>query len=335
MKIKKLSSMIMAGVLSVSLLVGCSSSEKSSETPSKDNDKVVKIGISQLVSHPSLDKTNEGFIQALKDKGYEDGKNLEIDSQNAQGDQPTAQQIASKFASDKKDLIFAIATPTAQAAYNATKDIPILITAVTDPVGAGLMSNLEKPDTNVTGTSDYLSVEKNASLIKELTPESKTVGVMYCTSESNSVSQVKELKEYAKKNNLEVVEKGVTASSEVNAAISSLVNKVDVLFVPTDNLIVSSMPIISKVANENKLPIIASEEGSVASGALACNGIDYYKLGYQTGLQAVKIIEGAKVADIPVETLKETTLLMNEDTLKVLGIEKSSDKNVSYINTKE
>lgn len=331
MKIKKICSILTMGVLSVSLLSGCSSSNKES---SKD-EKVTKIGISQLVSHPALDKAEEGFVAALKDKGYEEGKNIELDLQNAQGDELTAQQIGSKFASDKKDLIFAIATPTAQAAYNATKDIPILITAVTDPVEAGLIKDMKKPDTNVTGTSDYLSVETNVKLIKDLVPEAKKVGVIYCTSEANSTVQVKELKKYAKDNNLEVVEKGVTASNEVNAAVSSFVDKVDVLFIPTDNLVVSSMPIISKVANENKLPVIASEEGVVITGALACNGIDYFKLGYQTGLQAVKIIEGTEVKDIPVETLKETTLVINEDTLKALGMEKASDDKITYVKTKK
>lgn len=130
-----------------------------------------------------------------------------------------------------------------------------------------------------------------------------------------------------------MVEKGVTNSTEINAAVSSLVGKVDVLFIPTDNLVVSSVPIISKVANENKLPVIASEEGAVTTGALACNGIDYYKLGYQTGLQAVKVIEGTEVKDIPLETLKETTLVINEDTLKALGMEKPSDKNINYVKT--
>lgn len=327
MNMKKLITVVTSGVLSISLLAGCSSESGQSE------DKVIKIGISQLVSHPALDKAQEGFVAALKDKGYEDGKNIELDIQNAQGDTPTAQQIASKFVSDKKDMIFAIATPTAQAAYNATKDIPILITAVTDPIEAGLVSDMDKPDTNVTGTSDYLSVETNAKLINKLVPGAKKVGVMYCTSEANSTVQVKELKAYAKENNLEVVEKGVTNSSEINAAVSSLVGKVDVLFVPTDNLIVSSVPIISKVANENNLPVIASEEGAVSTGALACNGIDYYKLGYQTGLQAVKVIDGTETKDIPLETLKETTLVINEDTLKALGMEKPSDNNINYVKT--
>ncbi|MCC0697530.1 ABC transporter substrate-binding protein [Clostridioides sp. ES-S-0048-02] len=331
---KRLVSLILAGTLGISMLTGCS--QNGGSDASKDNEKTDKkeiknIGITQLVEHPSLDKAKQGFIKALEDKGYKDGDNIKIDFQNAQNDMPTTQSIASKFLSDKKDLIYAISTPSAQAAYNATKDIPIIMTAVTDPVEAGLVKSLEKPGGNVSGTSDYLSIDKTLELVKTLTPKAKKIGVIYNTSEVNSKIQVDSLHDYAKKNNYEVVEKGISSSSEVNQAISSLVGKIDVLYVPTDNLIVSSMPIVSKVANENKIPIIASEEGSVSSGALACCGIDYEKLGYKAGELAIEVLEGKPVGDIPVAMLDETEIIINEDTLKALDMQKLSADNIKYI----
>lgn len=329
-KNSKLTSLLLTGILGASLLTGCSGG---GDTASSD--EVKKIGITQLVEHPSLDQTREGFIKALEDNGYKDGENIEIDYQNAQNDNPTSQTIASNFVNDKKDLIYAVSTPSAQAAYNATKDIPILFTAVTDPVEAGLVKSLDNKDGgNVSGTSDYLSIDKSLSLIDTLKLDVKTIGVMYSTSEVNSKVQVDALKEYAKTKGYTVVEKGISASSEVNQAISSLVGKVDALYVPTDNLVVSSMPIIAKTANENNLPILASDEGSVTSGALACAGVDYYQLGYKTGEMAVKILKGeATPADLAVETMDEPVITMNEDTMKTLSIEKPADVEVKTVTT--
>lgn len=337
-KSKKILSLIIAGVLGVSMLTGCSQngdSSASNEKSKTDSKKQKNIGITQLVEHPSLDKAKKGFIKALEEKGYKDGDNIKIDFQNAQNDMPTTQSIASKFASDKKDLIFAISTPSAQAAFNATKDIPILMTAVSDPVAAGLVKTLEKPGGNVSGTSDFVSVDKGLELLKIFAPKAKTIGVMYNTSEVNSKVQVDALKEYASKNGFKVVEKGVTTSNEVNQGISSLVGKIDVLYVPTDNLVASSMPIVSKIATENKIPVIAAESGPVEKGALACQGINYEKLGYKTGEMAVKILNGESVSDMPVATLDDTDIIVNEDILKALGMEKPSNDNISYVKTKQ
>lgn len=327
----KLINLILVGVAGITLLTGCS---KDNSIESSDSNKNIKtVGITQLVEHPSLDASRSGFIKALEDNGYKDGENIKIDYQNAQNDMTTTQTIANKFASDKKDLIFAISTPSAQAAYNVTKDIPILMTAVTDPVSAGLVKSIDNPDGNVSGTSDYISIDKNLELLKTFAPDAKTIGVLYNTSEVNSKIQVDMLKEYASKNNYKVVEKGVSSSNEVNQAISSLVSKIDVLYVPTDNLIVSSMPLVSKVATDNKIPVIASESGSVENGALACQGIDYEKLGYKTGELAVKVLNGEKISDIPITMLDETQIIVNEDTLKSLSIEKPDDKNIVYVIT--
>lgn len=322
----KMMSLILVGVVGISLLTACS---KNSNTDIKT------IGITQLVEHPSLDKARNGFIKALEDKGYKDGKNIKIDYQNAQNDMLTTQTIANKFVSDKKDLIYAVSTPSAQAAYNSTKDIPILITAVTDPVTAGLVKSLDKPEGNLSGTSDYISIDKNLELIKTLVPKAKTIGVLYSTSEVNSKIQVEMLKKYASKNNYKVVEKGISSSNEINQAISSLSKNIDVLYVPTDNLIVSSMSIVSKIATDNKIPVIASEDGSVKSGALACQGIDYEKLGYKTGEIAVKVLNGEKVSNIPISTLDDTQIIINEDVLNLLSMKKPNDKDIVYIKSEK
>lgn len=322
----KMMSLILVGVVGLSLLTACS---KNSNTDIKT------IGITQLVEHPSLDKARNGFIKALEDKGYKDGENIKIDYQNAQNDMLTTQTIANKFVSDKKDLIYAVSTPSAQAAYNSTKDIPILITAVTDPVAAGLVKSLDKPEGNLSGTSDYISIDKNLELIKTLVPKAKTIGVLYSTSEVNSKIQVEMLKKYASKNNYKVVEKGISSSNEINQAISSLSKNIDVLYVPTDNLIVSSMPIVSKIATDNKIPVIASEDGSVKSGALACQGIDYEKLGYKTGEIAVKVLNGEKVSNIPISTLDDTQIIINEDVLNLLSMKKPNDKDIVYIKSEK
>lgn len=329
----KLMSLILVGTLGVSLLTGCS--KDNNDKLSNSNKDIKTIGITQLVEHPSLDKARDGFIKALEDNGYKDGENIKINYQNAQNDMPTTQMIANKFVSDKKDLIYAISTPSAQAAYNATKDIPILITAVTDPVAAGLVKSIDKPEGNVSGTSDYISIDKNLELIKMFIPNAKTIGVLYNTSEVNSKIQVDTLKEYASKNNYKVVEKGVSSSMEISQAMSSLAGKIDVLYVPTDNLIVSSMPIVSKIATNNKVPVISSEDGSVKSGALACQGIDYEKLGYKTGELAVKVLNGEEISNIPVTMLDETQIIVNEDTLESLSLEKIDDKNITYIKTEK
>ncbi|GAA0121895.1 MULTISPECIES: ABC transporter substrate-binding protein [Clostridium] len=331
MKINKLINLTLAGALVISLLTGCSKNNSLSDS----NKDIKTVGITQIVEHPSLDKAREGFIRALDDNGYKDGENIKIDYQNAQNDMPTTQTIANKFISDKKDLIYAISTPSAQSTYNATKDIPILITAVTDPIAAGLVKSMDKPSGNVSGTSDYISIDKNLELIKMFIPSAKTIGVLYNTSEVNSKVQVDTLKEYASKNNYKVIEKGVSTINEINQAMSSLVGDIDVLYIPTDNLIVSAMPIVSKTAINNKIPVISSEESSVKVGALACQGIDYEKLGYKTGELAVKVLNGEEISNIPIATLDETEIIVNEDTLKALSLKKIDNKNIKYIVTEK
>jgi putative tryptophan/tyrosine transport system substrate-binding protein len=328
-KIKVIGKLAVTLMVGAAVLTGCSKSTEANVAKDK-----VKIGISQIVEFAALDDNRRGFLKALEDNGYKQGVNLDVDYQNAQGDMATVQTISKQFASQKKDLIFAIATPSAQGAYNATKKIPVMISAVTDPVAAGIVKALEKTETNVSGTSDYLPADKQLDLIKMFVPKTKRIGVLYNTSEINSEVQVNQLKEYAQKNNYEVVPVGITSTNEVNQAISSLLGKIDVLYVPTDNLVVSAMPIIVQKTLEKKIPVIASESGSVEAGALATQGIDYYKLGYKTGEMAAKVLKGEDISKMSIARAEETQIIVNEDSLKALSIEKIDNKNIVYVKSK-
>lgn len=310
---KKILSIICSVTLTVAMLSGCSKGDSGS------NDKI-KIGLEQLTEHPALDSARKGFEERMKEQGYEDGKNIEYEYKNAQGDNSMNQQIAQNFVSDKKDIIVSIATPTAQAAYNATKDIPIVFTAVTDPVAAELVKSMDKPGTNVTGTSDDVSIEKQFDLLKKLVPNAKKVGMLYNTSEANSEVQVNKAKEASSKFELEIVAKGITNVNEIDAALNSLLSDIDVLYIPTDNTIANAAALVNKKAIEKKIPVIAAERGMVENGALATLGIDYEQLGKDTADVVIRIIKGEKPEDIPVTTLDDMNLIVNTDTVKALGI---------------
>ncbi|HHV39542.1 MAG TPA: ABC transporter substrate-binding protein [Tepidimicrobium sp.] len=300
-------------------LVGCSASDETT-TSQKNSQEVISIGISQIIENPVLDLARDGFIDALKEKGYEDGVNIDIDTQYAQGDIALTATIAENFVSQNKDLILAISTPSAQSALQSTEEIPILFTAVTDPVSAGLVKNMDSPEGNITGTTDMVPIEPQLELGKTIFPGSKKVGVPYNTSETNSQVQVELAKEAARGVGLEIVEIPITNSSELEPALSAKVQDVDFLFLPSDNLIASSMSIIRKVSLDNNIGAIGVDEPMVKGGALACEGLDYYKLGYQTGLMAIEILEGNKIKDMPVVGTEETELTINEDMVNSLGI---------------
>ncbi|MBC7344781.1 MAG: ABC transporter substrate-binding protein, partial [Clostridia bacterium] len=280
----------------------------------------------QIAEHPSLDQARKGFLDVLRENGYKEGENLIVDYQNAQGDIPTANTIAQKFVSDRVDMVLAIATPAAQAMAAATKEIPILITAVTDPVAAELVQSMERPGTNVTGTTDMNPVKEQLDLFGRLKPGIKRVGVLYNSSETNSVVQVNLARSVAPELGLTLVEKVVTNSSEVRQAAESLVNQVDGIYVPTDNTVVSALPSVISVCEEHDIPLIVGEADSVERGGLATYGIDYYKLGRQTGEMALKILkEGAKPAEMPVESQKEYTLTINLKAAQAMGVEVPED----------
>ncbi|NMA68062.1 MAG: ABC transporter substrate-binding protein, partial [Desulfitobacterium sp.] len=280
----------------------------------------VKIGIIQIVEHPALDAAREGFLDALKENGYEVDKNLDLQYQSAQGDQTLLNSIANQYASSDLDLILAIATPSAQAMAAQTEDIPILVTAVTDLVVAGLVESNENPGTNVSGTSDMNPVKDQLELLKKLFPDVKTVGIIYNAAEINSEIQVNVAKEAAPELGLEIVEKSVATSADVLQAAQSLVGSVEAIYVPTDNMVVSAAQSVVQVANENKIPLIAGESSVVEKGGLATVGIIYYDLGKQTGEMAIRVLEGEDISQMPVERQERFDTIINKDTVELLGI---------------
>ena len=317
---KKKLSALLAGALSLSLLLtgcGASNNEANNTADSKD---LKKVGIIQIVEHPSLNTIRESFVKELEAKGYKNGEKISLDYQNAQNDQTNLKTIAKKFVSDDYDLIVAIATPSAQAVVTETSEIPVIFSAATDPVGSGLVTNLEKPGKNVTGTSDRVSAERIMELAKQITPEMKTIGALYNTSETNSVSVVKELKEYAAKNGLKVVEATVTNSSEVQQAATSLAGKVDAIFSPIDNTIASAMPLVSQIANKAQIPVYVGAYSMVRDGGLATYGINYKILGQETANMAALILEGKNPGEIPVKTMEDMDIYLNQKTADAIGI---------------
>ncbi|MNO79181.1 ABC transporter substrate binding protein [compost metagenome] len=285
-----------------------------------------------------MDSARKGFIDGLKEKGFEEGKNLEIDYQNAQGDIATTQTIAQGFVSNKKDLVLAIATPSAQSAYNATKDIPIVFTAVTDPVVAGIVKDVKSTGTNVTGTSDNVSIADQLKVLQKVLPNAKTIGVIYTTSEANSGVQVKALKEEAAKLGLQVKEAGAATSNDIDQSLNSILGSIDVLYTPTDNNVAAAYDLVGKRALEKNVPIFGAESAIVAKGGLITAGIDYYKLGKEAGYQAAEILNGKKPSEIPVGFQTDLKTTINTDVAKKLGItipadiEKSAEKVTGGVN---
>jgi putative ABC transport system substrate-binding protein len=279
-----------------------------------------RIGISQFVEHPALDSAREGFIQGLAEAGFAE-EDIEFIEQNAQADFATAQSIAQQFRSNNLDLILAIATPNAQAAANVITGTPVLFTAVTDPVEAGIVDSMEKPGGNLTGTTDMNPVAQQIELIMEFIPEIKDLGVLYNPGEVNSVVQVDIVKEATEAMGINLHEATVSNSSEVSLAASSLVGDVDAVYVPTDNIIVSALPSVLQITNQNKIPVFASENGQVRQGAIATLGIDYKLLGIQTGKMAARVLGGADPAEMPVESSEELKLYLNKKAADNLDLE--------------
>ena len=321
---KRKLAMLLSTVLVGGILAGCGKSATDSNNGSSAS-AVKNIGVVQLVQHDALDASNKGFVDGLKEKGFEDGKNIKIEQQNAQGEQANAQTISKQFADAKKDLIFAIATPAVQAAYNSTKDIPIIFTAVTDPVKAEVAKDWKSSGTNVTGTSDKVPVDKQIELLKQLLPNAKTVGVIYNTSETNSVIQVDELKAAAQKQGLAVKEVGVTNVNEINQNLASALGQIDVLYTPTDNTVASGYALVGKLCLDKNVPIIGAEEAVVEKGGLASIGIDYYELGKEAGYKAAEVLDGKKPSDVEISTLSNMSYTINTDVAKKLNISIPSD----------
>lgn len=311
----KVLSVALAGMM---LLAGCGSKEKAGGSEQAGADKEFKVGITQFAPHPSLDAATEGFKKALKDKGIK----VSYDEQNAQADMNNTQTIANNFVGDKVDLIFANATPSATAALNATKDIPIIFTSVTDPVGAGLVESFDKPGKNITGTTDN-HPEATKKTISFITDEvkAKKIGVIYNSGEQNSVVQVKEVKKIAEEKGAKLVEVSVSTTAEVKQAAESLVGRVDAIYIPTDNTVVTALDSVIAVANSKKIPLFVGELDSLKKGAVAASGFNYFDLGYQSGVMAADILSGKKKAsEIPVELPNSLKLMINKKAAEAQGL---------------
>lgn len=343
---KKLLAMALVGAMTATMLVGCGSKATTEDAPAATAEAttteaatdaaatetaeagdgtVYKIGVIQLVEHAALDAANKGFIDGLDEAGIK----YEVDQQNAQGDQTACDTIASKLVNDGNDLILAIATPAAQAVAGKTSDIPILVTAVTDPATSGLVDTNEVPAGNVSGTSDLTPVKEQIALLTELIPDAKTVGILYCSAEDNSRFQADIAKEEIKAAGLESKDFTVSSSNEIQSVVESMVGKVDAIYCPTDNMIAAGMTTVTMVANENGLPTICGEAGMVDAGGLATFGIDYYNLGKLTAEQAVKILKGeATTAEMPIGylTADQCEFAGNDETAATLGIDLSAYK---------
>ena len=309
----------LAGAAAV--LAGCGSSSSSSSSDS--GSKTYKIGVVQLTEHSALDASNDGFVEALNASGLE----VSIDQQNAQNDQSACQTIASKFVGDGVDLIYAIATPAAQAAAAATTDIPIVGCAITDYAASGLVKDNDKPGTNVTGASDLTPVAEQLQMMQKVLPDVKKVGLLYCSAESNSDIQIASAKEELDALGISYEEYAVSSSNEIQSVVESAVGKVDALYAPTDNTIAAGAAQVGQICKENKLPFITGEEGMCEAGGLFTLSINYTDLGKLAGEMAVKILKGeSKPAEMAIEHLSTEDLVVvkNEEMATAIGVDLSA-----------
>ncbi|MBC7151582.1 MAG: ABC transporter substrate-binding protein [Rhizobium sp.] len=280
----------------------------------------VTVAVTAIVEHPALDAARDGIKEALSEAGYKEGENLKFVYESAQGNPGTAAQIARQFVGDAPNVIVPISTPSAQAVVSATRDIPVVFTAVSDPLGAELIKDMQKPGGNVTGLSDMSPVADHVALIKEITPNAKSIGFIYNTAEANSVSTLAALKAEAEKAGLTIVESVATKSAEVQGAARALVGRVDAIYIPTDNTIVSAFEAAVGVAEEAKIPLYAGDTDSVNRGALAALGFNYFDVGKQTGEIVVRVLKGEKPGDIPVRVAAGTDLVINKKAAAKMGV---------------
>ena len=278
------------------------------------------VAITQIVEHPSLDAIRQGVQDELAERGYEVGKNLSWDYQSAQGSPATAAQVAKKFAGDAPDVIVAITTPSAQTAVASARGIPVVFAAVTDPVAAKLVKALDKPGRWVTGTTDMLPMAEHMALVKKVAPDASRIGVIFNPGEANSVSSVQAVHQAAPAQGMSVVEAAATKSSDVLTAARSLVGKVDAIYLPIDNTVISALEAVLKVAEQSDIPVITGDTDSVSRGAVAAVGFDYYQVGRQTGVMVARILKGEKPKDIPVEGVKIMDLVLNPAAAERMGV---------------
>ena len=312
---KLLAPLLVVGILLTSLI----SLHQLKADKKKD---VFRIGISQFITHQSLDATREGFVDELAKQGYVEGKNIEIDLQNAQGEQRNLKTISQQLA-ESSDVVLAIATPSAQSLTNTTQTTPVIFSAVTDPVSAKLVESREHPGGNVTGTSDQSSdaISTQINLIKKVLPKAKTIGILYTQSEPNSVVQKDEAKRLLEEKGFTVVEKTILDSNNVKAAAESLMAEVDMVFVPTDNIISSTMETVKQVSIKHKVPVFGGSTEMVAVGGLYNYGTNYEELGRQTARMLIRVLKGEKPENIAVELPEKLELHTNQEMADALGID--------------
>lgn len=280
----------------------------------------VTVAVTAIVEHPALDAARDGVKKALEEAGYKDGANLSFRYESAQGQPATAAQIAQKFAGENPNVIVAIATPSAQAMVTATQTIPVVFTAVTDPVAAQIVKDLKAPGGNVTGISDFSPLEAQFDLIKELVPAAKKIGVVFNPGEANSVALLNAVKALAPARNLQIVEASAGRTADVSAAAQSLVGKVDALYLPTDNTIISALGTVLAVGTDNKLPVFTGDTESVQKGSVASIGFDYFQVGLETGAVVVRILKGEKPGAIPVSNASGSNLVINAKAAAAMGV---------------
>ncbi|HFI0976917.1 TPA: tryptophan ABC transporter substrate-binding protein [Streptococcus suis] len=322
MKNKNLLATIVALTVMVVAALFMTQKEQSSQSASSEK---VKIGVLQFVTHDSLDEIYKGIKAGLEEGGYSTTDNLEIDFMNAEADQSQVQTMSKKLVDNGNELLIGIATPAAQGLANATTELPIIMGAVTDPVGANLVTDLKNPGGNITGVSDQTPVADAVSLIKEITPDAKTIGILYSSNEDNSKIQVAEFKAAAEEAGYTVLEYAVASSNELASTVEVATSKTDVLFTPVDNTVASAFSTVVSVANKTKTPIFTSVEDMVEGGGIASITLSQYDLGVATGKMAAKILDGANPADTPVQIFNEGTIVVNQKVAKELGITLSDD----------
>ena len=298
----------------VGMLAGCGGSQQ--------EEKTYKVGVVQLMQHGALDQSNQGMIDGLRDSGYEEGVNLEINQQNAQGDQSNLQTIAQQFLADEVDIILSISTPATQVMAAATDEIPIVGTAITSFELANLVNSDEEPGTNVTGTHDMSPVAEQIDLLLQVVPDAKVIGTIYTSSETNSQVQVDILKEVCAEKGLTVVERTISTVNDIQQAAQSLVGEVDAIWLPTDNNVASAMPQVVGVTDEAGLVTLGGEESQVTAGATLTYGINFYQIGYDAGLMAAKILDGdAEPATMPIQGPSDLKLVINTEAVEIIGVD--------------
>lgn len=310
-------------LLCIISLVGCGETKK---------DETFKVGIVQIVEHDSLDTIREAAVKQIK----KDIPDVEIFYQNAGGDQSALNTICQQFMDDEVDVIIAIATPSAQAAANFSEDVPVIFSAVSDPVGAGLVKDLQKPEGNITGTSDEIQVDQIMDLAMEMYPFTKSVGFLYNSGEANSVSNLDKLKAYAEDHNLEVIEGPLTNTGEIQTSTQALIDKADIIFAPNDNSVASAMDIVSNLTKEAKKPLFVGADSMVSDGGLASVGINYENLGKETGNMVKQIFDGKTPSDIPVKVFKDDlNVYINTTVMKAIGFDNLDMLKQNYKNLVE